>query len=70
MRTAIAHATEYAEYEGSAHKLLSDNRKLYIIQSQNTVAGRAAPFPSPSDVPSDPLPVLSDGLSSSNDEKE
>lgn len=67
---AIAHATEYAEYEGSAHKLLSDNRHLYIVQSANTVAGKPAPFPSPSVAPpTDSLRDLADGLSSTNEKE-
>lgn len=36
----------YAAYDSApAHKLLSDNRDLYIAQSAATVAGCPAPFP-------------------------
>lgn len=70
MAAVPAYALDYAPYDAAeAHKLLSENRALYLIQSENTVAGRAAPFPSPSAVPSTSLPALADGLSSS-DEKE
>lgn len=65
-----AHDLEHAPYDAAAaHKLLSDNRHLYIVQSANTVAGRVAPFPSPSAAPSDSLPALADGLSSSNEKE-
>lgn len=67
---APAYALDHAAYDDAeGHKLLSDNRRLYMVQSENTVAGRAAPFPSPSAAPSDSLPALADGLSSTNEKE-
>ncbi len=37
-------ADEYAQYDGGAHKLLSDNRLLYIMQSARTKDGQRAEF--------------------------
>lgn len=40
-------ANEFCDYAStSAHKLLSDNRALYIVQSANTRDGKRADFPS------------------------
>lgn len=39
---------EFANYASeAAHKLLSDNRDLYVRQSAATENGRVADFPSP-----------------------
>lgn len=52
-------AREFAEYGSAAgHKLLSDNRDLYVRQSAATRNGNVAPFPRPrtheqSAIPSD-----------------
>ena len=40
----VAYDPEWAEYNGSAHKLLSDNRDAYIAQSAATRDGSVAPW--------------------------
>lgn len=42
-----AETNGYAEYDDRSHKLLSDNRELYIRQSAMTVNGRV---PTPKEV--------------------
>lgn len=38
----------YADYDSAgAHKLLTDNRELYLAQSAATRGGIVAPFPAP-----------------------
>jgi hypothetical protein len=60
---------EFAGYESSSHKLLSDNRALYIVQSANTRAGKRADFPSPSDAMESAIPVaVAEGLFSSQEQ--
>jgi len=54
---------EFCDYGSeSAHKLLSDNRTLYIVQSAATVTGRAAPFPSPAPAAAIPTGVVGGAL--------
>lgn len=55
-------AGEFFDYSSaSAHKLLSDNRDLYVQQSAATVAGNVAPFPrSPTEEPAT-IPVAAVG---------
>lgn len=50
-------AGEFADYESSSHKLLSDNRALYIVQSANTRDGKRADFPSSQAVERAAIPV-------------
>lgn len=54
-------AGEFADYEASAHKLLSDNRALYIVQSANTRDGKRADFPNPSPAQSSAIPAAAGG---------
>ena len=42
-----AETNGYAKYDGRSHKLLSDNRELYMRQSAMTVNGRV---PTPEEV--------------------
>lgn len=45
-------AGEFCNYESEgAHKLLSDNRQLYIVQSAATRDGKRADFPSTNQQP-------------------
>lgn len=54
-------ASEFADYSAGAHKLLSDNRDLYVRQSAATVAGNVAPFPTQPAVESPTIPVAAAG---------
>lgn len=51
---------EFATYDGSAHKLLSDNRAAYFAQSAATRDGKRADFSSPRTLQESAIP--SDGV--------
>jgi hypothetical protein len=60
-------AGEFFNYESAgAHKLLSDNRDLYVRQSAATRAGSVAPFPGPP-ATNETSPVSAGGLFSSEE---
>lgn len=47
----VAYDPEWAEYESGGHKLLSDNRDLYVSQSAATRGGVVATFPRAATLP-------------------